>query len=286
MYGKAEAFVATKIWTDDLDEGARQLQRQLDWYDGRVDLEQIHNLLEWEAHLPVLERERDAGRIRFLGATHYRAAAFDELEAVMRTGRIDAIQVPYNPLECEVEDRILPLAEELGPGGCDAAVRQPLAAARPPRARECSASGRRPMVGLGSPRDLVRPPPPEPGTRQARPPRGHVRGANADARRARPAVGLARVGAARPGHRRRRHVDDGAAEQRRVVRHRVGSVEARRDPAAGECSPPAARARGDRRPGRPEGGRRYRARRRSPDGTRCPPTTCHPPARATSTTTS
>ncbi|HEU4675553.1 MAG TPA: aldo/keto reductase [Motilibacteraceae bacterium] len=128
MYGEAErvladaladrrdeAFVATKVWTPDDAAAEHQVRRALDWY-GTVDLYQVHNLVEWRARLDLLERERDAGRVGHLGATHYSSGAFGELEQVMRSGRIEAVQVPYNPAQRTVEQRILPLAEELGLG--------------------------------------------------------------------------------------------------------------------------------------------------------------------------
>lgn len=129
MYGEAErvlaaglgarrneAYVATKIWTPDPAEGRRQAERALAWYGGRVELYQVHNLVSTEAHLDMLEGLRDEGRVRHIGATHYSASAFGELARVMRSGRLDAIQIPYNPHEREVEDEILPLADELGLG--------------------------------------------------------------------------------------------------------------------------------------------------------------------------
>ena len=129
MYGDAERLlagtldgrrdqvvIADKIWTPSPGEGAAQLARAVAWYGGRVDLMQIHNLVSWPAHLRMLEAARDRGQVGRIGATHDSAAAFGELAELMASGRIDAIQVPYNPAQREVERTILPLAGELGLG--------------------------------------------------------------------------------------------------------------------------------------------------------------------------
>ena len=129
MYGRAEAvlgaalatrrdeaLVATKIWTGSAAEGRAQAERALDWFGGRVDLYQVHNLVASDSQLGLLEELREQGRVRLLGATHYSPSAFGDLADLMRSGRIDAIQVPYNPRERAAEREILPLAEELGIG--------------------------------------------------------------------------------------------------------------------------------------------------------------------------
>ena len=129
MYGEAErvlgttlkgrrdhAMIATKIWASTLAEGQTQIQRALKFFDGSIDVYQIHNLLAWRDHLPVLEGLEAAEYISAIGATHYSASAFGELSQVMRTGRISVIQIPYNPVQREVEQEILPLAADLNIG--------------------------------------------------------------------------------------------------------------------------------------------------------------------------
>lgn len=113
---RADAVVATKIWTADDDEAARQVAFARAAFGGRIDVYQVHNLVRWERRLDELERLRDDGVVRAIGATHYAQSALEELARVMRTGRIGSIQVPYNPWERAVEREILPLAEELGIG--------------------------------------------------------------------------------------------------------------------------------------------------------------------------
>ena len=129
MYGEAErvlgaalqgrrgdALVATKIWTPSADEGRRQAERALRFYGNRIDLYQVHNLVNWREQLTLLESLRAGGRVAAIGATHYQASAFGELKTVMKTGRVSAIQIPYNPRERDVEREILPLAADLDIG--------------------------------------------------------------------------------------------------------------------------------------------------------------------------
>jgi diketogulonate reductase-like aldo/keto reductase len=113
---REQAVVATKVWTPDGEEGERQIRRALALYGGRVELYQVHNLVAWREHLPLLERFREQGTVASIGATHYRPEAFDELAELMRSARISVVQVPYNPQEREIEERILPLAQELDIG--------------------------------------------------------------------------------------------------------------------------------------------------------------------------
>ena len=129
MYGAAEqvlsealqgrrdkALIATKVWAATRSEGQAQVKRALALFGNCIDLYQIHNLLNWLEHLAMLERLHDRGQVRAIGATHYSSSAFRELRQVMQTGRITAIQIPYNPLQREVEREILPLAADLGLG--------------------------------------------------------------------------------------------------------------------------------------------------------------------------
>ncbi len=130
MYGRAEetvgellavgdrsarAFVATKVWTRGRAEGIRQMTRSMQLLR-RVDLMQIHNLVDWKAQLPTLREWKAAGRIRYLGITHYSATAHAEVEAVLKAEPLDFVQIDYALDDRQAERRLLPLAAERGVG--------------------------------------------------------------------------------------------------------------------------------------------------------------------------
>ena len=110
---RGEALVATKVWSQDLEEGRRQIDRALRWYGGVVDIYQVHNLVRWREYLPMLADLKAAGQVKVVGITHYRHDAFAEMADVMRSGAVDQIQIPYNAVNRAVEHEILPLAQEL-----------------------------------------------------------------------------------------------------------------------------------------------------------------------------
>ena len=108
-----EVAVATKIWAPSLAEGRAQYERQRAWF-GRVEVEQVHNLVLWREHLAWLEEERSAGRIDLLGVTHFSSGSFGELAEAVETRRFQVVQLPLNPRQREAERELLPLAAELG----------------------------------------------------------------------------------------------------------------------------------------------------------------------------
>jgi aryl-alcohol dehydrogenase-like predicted oxidoreductase len=122
-----QAFVATKVWTQGKDEGAHQIAESERRMGGRIDLLQVHNLLDWQTHLATLRDLKARGRIRYVGVTHYALGAFDDLERIVRREKVDFVQLPYSVQVREAEARLLP------------------ATANPAHAADNLAAGRGPM---------------------------------------------------------------------------------------------------------------------------------------------
>jgi aryl-alcohol dehydrogenase-like predicted oxidoreductase len=130
MYGQAETvvgdlaselglqgslFVATKVWTQGREAGVVQMERSLKRLRvARIDLMQVHNLVDAPTHLATLRDWKAGGRVRYVGVTHYTASAYGELERVMRREQLDFVQLNYSLGEREAEERLLPLAQERG----------------------------------------------------------------------------------------------------------------------------------------------------------------------------
>jgi len=110
---RQRVFSADKVWTG--SDGAAQVEasRAL-WQLPRFDLLQVHNLLAWEKQLPLLHEMKDAGRVRYVGITTSEGRRHREFEQVLRTRRLDFIQLTYNLLDREAEQRLLPAAAERG----------------------------------------------------------------------------------------------------------------------------------------------------------------------------
>jgi len=128
MYGKAEEvtgdelakvggtpFLATKVWTRGKAAGIAEMERSMKrMRTKRMDLMQIHNLLDYQTHLPVLREWKAAGKIRYLGVTHYQHSQFDLIEKLMKEESLDFIQIPYSIVDRDAEKRILPTAADTG----------------------------------------------------------------------------------------------------------------------------------------------------------------------------
>ncbi|MGK6306850.1 aldo/keto reductase [Variovorax sp. DT-64] len=130
MYGRAEAvvgtllaasgqrdkaFLATKVWTSGHEAGIAQMEQSFQRLrTERIDLLQVHNLVDWRTHLATLRDWKAQGRVRYIGITHYTASAYADVEAVLRAEPLDFLQINYSIDARQAEERLLPLAAERG----------------------------------------------------------------------------------------------------------------------------------------------------------------------------
>jgi diketogulonate reductase-like aldo/keto reductase len=130
MYGRAEdvigelttalgiqekIFLATKVWTRGRENGIKSMEHSMTLLRAkRIDLMQVHNLVDVQTQLATLREWKAHGRIRYLGVTHYEAGAFSDVERIMRSEKLDFVQINYSLMEREAEERVLPLAHERG----------------------------------------------------------------------------------------------------------------------------------------------------------------------------
>jgi len=130
MYGRAEEvigeltsaleireklFLATKVWTSGKQSGVQSIERSMALLrTKRIDLMQVHNLVDLNTQLATLRDWKQQGRVRYIGITHYESGAFTEIEKLMRSEKFDFLQINYSLMEPEADERILPLAQERG----------------------------------------------------------------------------------------------------------------------------------------------------------------------------
>jgi diketogulonate reductase-like aldo/keto reductase len=110
-------FIATKVWTDGRNAGIEQMSRSARLMNTDViDLMQVHNLRDSGVHMRSIRDLQEQGKIRYSGLTHYRAGAHDALEKAVRDYRPQFLQINYSLSEREADQRLLPMAQDLGVG--------------------------------------------------------------------------------------------------------------------------------------------------------------------------
>ena len=130
MYGRAEQvigdlatklklqsalFLATKVWTTGQAQGVASMERSLArMQTRRLDLMQVHNLVDARTHLATLREWKEKGRLRYIGLTHYTASAHQEVAALLRTEKVDFLQINYSIQEREAADALFPIAQDKG----------------------------------------------------------------------------------------------------------------------------------------------------------------------------
>jgi diketogulonate reductase-like aldo/keto reductase len=108
-------FLATKVWTRGREEGEAQMGRSMRLMrTQRMDLMQVHNLVDWRTHLQTLRRWKKEGLVRYIGVTHYQLSAFGDLERIATKESIDFVQLPYSIVTRDAEARLLPAAAAAG----------------------------------------------------------------------------------------------------------------------------------------------------------------------------
>jgi diketogulonate reductase-like aldo/keto reductase len=109
----SKLFIATKVWTSGREAGIRQMEQSFRRLrTQRMDLMQVHNLVDWKTHLNTLRDWKAQNKVRYIGITHYTESAYDGLARVMESEDIDFVQFNYNIIARAAEKRLLPLAQE------------------------------------------------------------------------------------------------------------------------------------------------------------------------------
>ncbi len=106
-------FIATKVWCTGKEEGVEQVKQSIQRLRrDTLDLVQVHNLKDWQTHLPTLRECKEKGLIRYTGITHYAESAYEQVEVILRRERVDFLQINYSVDARKAEERLFPMAKD------------------------------------------------------------------------------------------------------------------------------------------------------------------------------